>query len=94
MNALDLDPAERQVCEVWTRVMGYHRPVSEFNPGKRAEHEERLHFTIDEAAIYEGVDELAVGEQAVAEGRLSREEVEHGLDEVYDVWAEEDCDDD
>lgn len=33
-----------QVCEVWTRVMGYHRPVSAFNPGKRSEHEERKHF--------------------------------------------------
>ena len=35
---------ERQRCEVWTRVMGYHRPVSEFNPGKQAEHKERCHF--------------------------------------------------
>lgn len=30
--------------EVWTRVMGYHRPVSEFNPGKISEHEDRIHF--------------------------------------------------
>lgn len=35
---------ERTRCEVWTRVMGYHRPVSEFNPGKKGEHAERLHF--------------------------------------------------
>ncbi len=35
---------ERQVCEVWTRVMGYHRPVSEFNQGKKGEHAERIHF--------------------------------------------------
>ena len=35
---------ERQVCEVWTRVMGYHRPVSEFNRGKKGEHAERIHF--------------------------------------------------
>lgn len=35
---------ERQRCEVWTRVMGYHRPVSEFNPGKQREHHERQHF--------------------------------------------------
>ncbi len=34
----------RQACEVWTRVMGYHRPVSAFNPGKQSEHAERLHF--------------------------------------------------
>lgn len=34
---LRLNDSERQVCEVWTRVMGYHRPVSEFNKGKKAE---------------------------------------------------------
>ncbi|MFD6885761.1 anaerobic ribonucleoside-triphosphate reductase [Streptomyces sp. NPDC059957] len=31
-------------CEVWTRVMGYHRPVSSFNIGKKGEHAERVHF--------------------------------------------------
>lgn len=44
-SEIRLNDDERQVCEVWTRVMGYHRPVSSFNIGKRAEHEERQHFT-------------------------------------------------
>lgn len=35
-----LPTEQRQRCEVWTRVMGYHRPVSQFNIGKRAEHQE------------------------------------------------------
>lgn len=35
---------ERTRCEVWTRVMGYHRPVSAFNAGKRSEHRERIYF--------------------------------------------------
>jgi len=35
---------ERQPCEVWTRVMGYHRPVSSFNVGKKGEHQERRFF--------------------------------------------------
>lgn len=39
-----LQEHERQRCEVWTRVMGYHRPVSEFNPGKQSEHAERTLF--------------------------------------------------
>ncbi len=39
-----LQDHERQRCEIWTRVMGYHRPVSEFNPGKQSEHHERRHF--------------------------------------------------
>ena len=30
--------------EVWTRVMGYFRPVSSFNIGKKGEHHERLPF--------------------------------------------------
>lgn len=41
---------ERQECEVWTRVMGYHRPVSAFNAGKASEHAERRHF-IERAAF-------------------------------------------
>ena len=39
-----LSEAERQPCEVWTRVMGYHRPVASFNIGKKGEHYERKHF--------------------------------------------------
>jgi hypothetical protein len=35
---------ERQRCEVWTRVMGYHRPVASFNIGKQGEHAERRFF--------------------------------------------------
>ncbi len=35
---------ERQPCEVWTRVMGYHRPVSQFNIGKKSEQAERRYF--------------------------------------------------
>ena len=44
---------ERQACEVWTRVMGYHRPVSQFNRGKKGEHSERLHFK--EASAHAGI---------------------------------------
>jgi hypothetical protein len=35
---------ERQRCEIWTRVMGYHRPVSSFNTGKKGEFSERQYF--------------------------------------------------
>ncbi len=35
---------KRTKCEIWTRVMGYHRPVSHFNIGKKAEHISRKHF--------------------------------------------------
>ncbi len=40
----ELRAEERQTCEVWTRVMGYHRPVASFNDGKKGEHAERLFF--------------------------------------------------
>jgi len=35
---------KRQKCIIYTRVMGYHRPVESFNIGKLAEHKERLKF--------------------------------------------------
>ncbi|MEY9278810.1 hypothetical protein [Bradyrhizobium yuanmingense] len=35
-SAVALSDDERQRCEVWTRVMGYHRPVSSFNRGRKA----------------------------------------------------------
>jgi hypothetical protein len=41
---LTLADDERQRCEVWTRVMGYHRPVSSFNTGKKGEFAERRCF--------------------------------------------------
>ncbi len=44
MNTHKLEDHERQRCEVWTRVMGYHRPISQFNIGKRSEHRERRAF--------------------------------------------------
>jgi hypothetical protein len=43
-EAIALTDSERQPCEVWTRVMGYHRPVSSFNIGKQGEHNERRFF--------------------------------------------------
>ena len=42
--AIALRDDERQACEVWTRVMGYHRPVSSFNTGKKGEFNERTYF--------------------------------------------------
>jgi len=38
---------ERQRCEVWTRVMGYHRPTSSFNTGKKGEFNDRKYFRED-----------------------------------------------
>ncbi len=37
--------------KVWTRVMGYFRPVDSFNKGKVGEHRQRRHFTEDAAMV-------------------------------------------
>ncbi len=39
-----LESVKGEKCEIWTRVMGYHRPVSEFNKGKKNEFKERVYF--------------------------------------------------
>jgi hypothetical protein len=35
---------ERQPCEIWSRCMGYHRPINYWNVGKQSEHAERKFF--------------------------------------------------
>ena len=52
--------AEPVECEVWTRVMGYFRPVQSFNIGKKGEYMERQMFT-----------EVAAGGHGPAVSRLS-----------------------
>jgi len=34
----------RTPCQIYTRVMGYHRPVSSFNIGKKSEFYSRNYF--------------------------------------------------
>jgi len=36
--------SKRTRCMVYTRVMGYHRPVESFNIGKKGEHMQRRLF--------------------------------------------------
>jgi len=43
--------------KVWTRVMGYFRPVDSFNKGKKGEHKERKHFVedwVDTGSLFSG----------------------------------------
>lgn len=42
---IELKDDERQPCEVWTRVMGYFRPVGAFNIGKKQEYADRKCFS-------------------------------------------------
>jgi hypothetical protein len=58
-ETLTLTDVERQRCEVWTRVMGYHRPVASFNIGKKGEHRERQFFVEPDCGA--GGGRLAVG---------------------------------
>lgn len=63
---IELKDEERQECEVWTRVMGYHRPVSEFNRGKKSEFYSRKCFTEEKAVAHlngqETLDNLMAAE--------------------------------
>ena len=49
MRVVFKDGQERQLTEVITRCMGYHRPVNFWNIGKRAEHAARKQFTESQA---------------------------------------------
>lgn len=44
LQTLSIKDSERTKCEIWTRVMGYHRPIDSFNVGKQSEVAERKYF--------------------------------------------------
>jgi len=41
---------KRQKCEVFARVVGYMRPISQFNAGKQSEYTDRKTFNLTEKA--------------------------------------------
>lgn len=49
MSEIKLNDSERTRCEVWDRVMGYMRPVDNWNIGKRQEHKDRVRFDENKA---------------------------------------------
>lgn len=44
MRNKELKDEERTPCEIWTRVMGYFRPIYNFNKGKKSEYDDRKCF--------------------------------------------------
>ena len=42
---------KRTKCTIYTRVMGYHRPIESINIGKKGEHEQRSYFMEIKKAI-------------------------------------------
>ena len=56
---VNLKDSERQRCEVWTRVMGYHRPIDYFNIGKQGEHEERRPFSEENSTLQQKIEKIA-----------------------------------
>lgn len=54
-------PTCQQACEVWSRVVGYFRPVDQWNKGKKSEYAERVEYRID-AAGTKCVPAVAVAE--------------------------------
>ena len=63
---IELKDEERTRCEVWTRVMGYHRPVSAFNAGKRAEHADRAYFSEQPVGKTQSSNSLCVARRKAA----------------------------
>lgn len=39
---------DRTRCEVWSRVVGYMRPISGWNGGKKSEYKDRVEFVIND----------------------------------------------
>jgi len=42
---MELKDEERTECEIWSRVMGYLRPVENWNKGKKQEFKDRVCYS-------------------------------------------------
>jgi anaerobic ribonucleoside-triphosphate reductase len=58
---IQLDDSERTRCEVWSRVMGYYRPVSAWNAGKQSEQAERVTFREPPACVLDQSGQMKLG---------------------------------
>lgn len=73
MVDIKLNDDERTKCEVWTRVMGYHRPVSEFNRGKKSEFFSRKCFVEEKAVSHLSCSEKPNSCQEMLDNSLAAE---------------------
>lgn len=47
----DVTQERRVPCEVYSRIVGYLRPIRNWNAGKRQEFEDRQEFRVPEAPV-------------------------------------------
>ena len=49
LTKLEEELKNKQVyaCEVYSRIVGYYRPVNQFNLGKKEEHANRVNFKVN-----------------------------------------------
>jgi ribonucleoside-triphosphate reductase len=60
-----LPDEKRQKCEIWTRVMGYYRPVSQFNIGKQGEYMERVYYKSDKDPYKIAEERLQIAKEEI-----------------------------
>jgi hypothetical protein len=65
-----MNNSKRQPCEIFSRAMGFYRPVSYFNIGKRAEFEERN--TFKENIIFSTINKLLKKEPKMPCGKKKK----------------------
>ena len=51
LNNIRSDKVAKQRCEVYSRVVGYLSPVSEWNKGKKEEFKQRKEYKIPKEAV-------------------------------------------
>ena len=59
LEILNVSEQERQPVECWTRVMGYFRPYSQFNTGKKSEFNDRKWFLEDNCSCHIEIEKAA-----------------------------------
>jgi glucan biosynthesis protein len=52
---------KRIPCEVYSRIVGYYRPIRKWNAGKQQEYKERITYKLDEKSESEDTNGKVLG---------------------------------
>ncbi len=71
METITETKQERTQCEVYSRVVGYLRPVDQWNEGKQAEYAERQEYVIKTATTQTGQEDCNAETTATQAARIN-----------------------
>ncbi|MDD4526869.1 MAG: anaerobic ribonucleoside-triphosphate reductase [Candidatus Margulisbacteria bacterium] len=90
----ELEHVKGSEAEVYARIVGYYRPVNNWNKGKKEEYHERLHFICNDDASAKKVESIVLESSNIVENTKEELQIlvnEKGKIKQYKMFYSEHC---